>query len=117
MKGNGVNLPLRRRFDRLLITVGAIALIAIGVGMVIGYSVLDQSHQTRVLVERTERNAHRIELAVCGIVTYAERNAALAAKGDPTTKPPRPPNPAAAKNLLELATQMRSTGIGCSPRS
>jgi hypothetical protein len=56
------------------------------------------------------------EEAVCSIVRYAEAQGTIVASGDPTSNPPRAPNPQGAAELFELSDDMRSTGISCPPR-
>lgn len=62
---------------------------------------------------RVDRNASTGQKAICAIIVYAESNADIARAGDPTARPPRPPNPEAADNLDDLARRMRKTGISC----
>lgn len=62
------------------------------------------------------KNRDDVHLSVCAIVTYAESQADQARAGDPSAKPPRPPNPKAADNLDDLSRRVRKTGINCPAR-
>lgn len=68
-----------------------------------------------VVIEKQDNASVQRARAVCPIIDYAETQARSIGVGDPDAKPPRRPNPEAARNLEELARRMRATGIDCPP--